>query len=149
PPGATETSFSTQGCSNQQSSGTVSVSYKTPVSLQFAPVLGLPATTNVAAAATATWGPAGGLGALPIIVSMDSQHRIPCVWQSMGTACNYWYDNGASGFNNSSDWGSINLNTWDEAAGDSCPSAGTSQRIDWINSIGVPELDITASGPTY
>src|SRR5207302_10964458 len=41
-PGATETSFSTQGCRSQQSSGTVTVSYKAPVSLEFAPVLGLP-----------------------------------------------------------------------------------------------------------
>src|SRR5207253_704608 len=55
-PGATNTGFATQGCSSQQASGTVTVSYKAPISLQFAPVLGLPSQTNVGASATSEWG---------------------------------------------------------------------------------------------
>jgi Flp pilus assembly protein TadG len=149
-PGSTETSYSAQGCSTLASSGTVSVGYKAPVSLSFAPVLGLPSQTNVAGSATAQWAPAGaGVGTLPIVVSLDSQNRIPCVWQSQGTACNYWYDNSASGFDNSSNWGFINLDTWGVSSGDSCPSAGTSTRRDWIDGVGVPQVSINVSGPTY
>ncbi|MFN2545511.1 MAG: pilus assembly protein TadG-related protein [Actinomycetota bacterium] len=147
--GARPVSYTSSGCNSLDSSGTVHVAYTAPIELEFAPVLGLPDRSNVRAAATAEWGPAGGIGPLPIVVSLDEQGRVPCVWEDKGTACNYWYDNGVSGFSDRSNWGFINLDEWGDGANDSCPSAGTSTRRDWIGGVGVPQVSINETGPTY
>jgi Putative Flp pilus-assembly TadE/G-like len=147
-PAAINVGYSTAGCSDLQSSGTVSVNYHAPIDLQFAPVLGLPNRTTVGASATAEWGPAGGVGALPIVISLNSG-RIPCVWKPRGTSCNYWYDNSSTDFTNSANWGFLNLSAWGVAPDDPCPNAGTSDRRDWILSIGVPDISIDPSGTSY
>ena len=148
-PAAANVSYSAQGCTEQASTGNVSVTYQAPVNLQFAPVLGLPDRTTVKASATAQWGPAGDIGALPIVISLDAQNRIPCVWKSVGSPCNYWYDNNATNFTDSSNWGFLNLGAWGVAPSDSCPSSGTDDRRDWILSIGEPDLTIGDGGVAY
>jgi hypothetical protein len=129
--------FSTEGCGTQ-SSGTVHVAYKAPLELDFAPVLGFPDTTEVAASATAEWGPAGGLSVLPIVISLDDQRRIPCVYKAVGSTCNYFFDNNESSFHDSSNWGFGNLDQWNVDAGASCPNSGTNERRDWIMGGGPP-----------
>ena len=132
-----QAAFSTVGCGTS-SSGTIHVGYKAPIDLTFAPVLGFPDKSEVAASATAEWGPAGGLSVLPIVISLDDQRRIPCVYKSVGSSCNYFWDNSQSSFNDSSNWGFANLNLWNVDAGSSCPNAGTSERRDWILGGGPP-----------
>src|SRR5207237_5198560 len=48
-PAATNVGYTEQGCSTQAATGSVNLTYQAPVSLEFAPVLGLPSQTNVKA----------------------------------------------------------------------------------------------------
>lgn len=129
---AAQEDFQTTNCGTS-SEGDVQVSYAAPKELVFAPLLGYPSERPVSATAHAIWGPTGGIGPVPIEFSVDPSGRIPCVRQEVGTQCNYWHDNNAAlDLSNSSSWGFMNLNTAGVAAGDSCPSSGSSQRRDWI-----------------
>ena len=142
-PGATQENFETTNCGTS-SSGSVSVKYSAPKQLAFAPLLGYPDERPVSAEATAIWGPAGGDTPMPIEFSIDAAGLIPCVYQEIGTECNYWWDNSNDhDLTSSSSWGFMNLSTAGIAPEASCPSSGTDDRRDWINGTGEAPLTIT------
>lgn len=131
-PDATQESFSTTNCGTS-SSGSASVEYSADKTLAFAPILGYPEERPVPAEATAIWGPTGGDTPMPIEFSINDAGEIPCVYQEIGTACNYWWDNSNDhDLNSSSNWGFMNLATAGTTADASCPNAGTDDRRDWI-----------------
>jgi hypothetical protein len=137
---ALATNFETEDCGGS-ASGRVEVGYAAPKTLFFAPVLGHPETKPVSAEAEAIWGPAGGVTPVPIELSIDPNGQIDCVYKDPGTECKYWHDNNARDeFANSSNWGFMNLGAGNVSVGDSCPSAGTDERRDWIT--GAADLDI-------
>lgn len=137
---ALPTKFETEDCGGS-SSGRVEVGYAAPKTLVFAPVIGAAETKPVSAEAEAIWGPAGGVTPVPIEVSIDPNGQIDCVYKDLGTTCAYWHDNNARDeFGNSSNWGFMNLELANASFGESCPSAGTDQRRDWIT--GAADLDI-------
>ena len=132
-PEATQQDFSTTNCGTA-SEGSASVSYVAPKTLAFAPILGYEDEADVDAEATAIWGPTGGETPMPIEFSIDAAGLIPCVYQEIGTECNYWWDNSNDhDLNSSSSWGFMNLSTAGIAPEESCPSSGASDRADWIN----------------
>jgi hypothetical protein len=129
---ATQLSFETTNCGTS-SSGTASVEYSAPKTLAFAPILGYPDERPVPAEATAIWGPTGGDTPMPIEFSINPEGLIPCVYQEVGTECNYWWDNSNDhDLTSSSAWGFMNLATAGIAPDASCPNAGTNDRRDWI-----------------
>lgn len=129
---ASQQSFSTTNCGTS-SEGSASVEYEAPKSLAFAPILGYPDERPVAAEATAIWGPTGGDTPMPIEFSIDPNGLIPCVYQEIGTECNYWWDNSNNhDLTGSSSWGFMNLATAGIAPDASCPNSGTADRRDWI-----------------
>lgn len=131
-PDATQVSFETTSCGTS-SSGSASVEYSAPKKLAFAPILGYPEERPVPAEATAIWGPAGGDTPMPIEFSINPEGLIPCVYQAIGTECNYWWDNSNDhDLGSSSAWGFMNLATAGIAPDASCPNAGTDDRRDWI-----------------
>lgn len=131
-PDATQLSFVTSNCGTS-SSGSVAVEYSAPKTLAFAPILGYPDERPVPAEATAIWGPTGGDTPMPIEFSITPEGLIPCVYQEIGTECNYWWDNSNDhDLTSSSNWGFMNLATAGIAPDASCPNAGSSSRRDWI-----------------
>ena len=142
-PEATQESFETTNCGTS-SSGSVSVQYSAPKQLAFAPLLGYPDERPVDAEATAIWGPAGGDTPMPIEFSVTPEGLIPCVYQEIGTECNYWWDNSNDhDLSSSGNWGFMNLATAGIDADASCPNSGTDDRRDWINGTADAPLTIT------
>ncbi len=138
------------------SQGHVTVEYTTPQDLWFAGVLGFGPTSNVTTDATAEWGPTSGDNPLPIVLNVGTFQgacRIPTQDATggpldIGDTCYFWYDNDRF---NGSNFGFMNLNQWDVAAGDNCSNAGSSDRTTWIQG-GWNGDDLTfnfPSGPTY
>lgn len=131
-PESTQDSFSTTNCGTS-SEGSVSVGYSAPKELAFAPILGYDDQADVDAQATAIWGPTGGDTPMPIEFSIDPSGLIPCVYQAVGTECNYWWDNSNNhDLTSSSNWGFMNLATQGIAPDAPCPNSGTNDRRDWI-----------------
>ena len=131
-PEATQLEFTTEGCGTE-SEGSVSVSYSAPKAMAFAPILGYEDEADVDAEATAIWGPTGGDTPMPIEFSINPEGLIPCVYQEVGTECNYWWDNSNDhDLSSSSSWGFMNLSTAGIEPDASCPNSGTDDRRDWI-----------------
>ena len=144
-PGATQQSFSATSCGTS-ASGSASVAYASPQSLAFAPMLGYPENVSVDAEATAIWGPTGGDTPMPIEFSIDPNGLIPCVYQEVGTECNYWWDNSNDhDLTSSSSWGFMNLATAGIAPDASCPNSGTDDRREWIYGNQDAPLDVTGT----
>ncbi|MGH2756929.1 MAG: pilus assembly protein TadG-related protein [Actinomycetota bacterium] len=117
-----------------ESSGEVTARYHSIRTLTFAPVIGGPAERQVAAQASAIWGPAGGASPVPIEFSVTPAGVLPCSNQEVGTECAYWHDNSTDfGLNDSSSWGFMNLAAWGVDPDASCPNSGSSDRADWID----------------
>lgn len=145
-PDASQLAFETTSCGTS-AEGSASVHYSAPQTLAFAPILGYENEAQVDAEATAIWGPTGGDTPMPIEFSVDANGLIPCVYQEVGTECNYWWDNSNDhDLTSSSSWGFMNLSTAGIAADASCPNAGTNDRRDWI--YGAAEAPVVIEG-TY
>ncbi len=123
--------------------GHLTVGYTSQQALFFAPALGFQRTSPVSAEATATWGPAGMAGPVPVVLNVGAFQGtcdIPNI--AKGTTCYLWYDNNLFG---GSSFGYLDLgNGWDVSATDSCNNAGGSRQLsDWINGttpVGTPSL---------
>ncbi|MGH2539444.1 MAG: pilus assembly protein TadG-related protein [Actinomycetota bacterium] len=114
-------------------SGHVSVEYLTHQELFFAQVLGFGDTGDVRTAATAAWGPSAGGMAVPIVIEsgfLQGTCEIPD-GIAIGDTCALYYNNGDSSLGDAN-WGFMNLDQWNVDAGESCTSAGSSDRGDWI-----------------
>jgi Flp pilus assembly protein TadG len=142
------------GC-DASATGHVTVDYTMPQGLFFAQVLGINGSKPVRATATATWGPSGGGGAVPIVVdsgTIQGSCQIPDA-VNVGDHCNLWYNNGDLTLGDAN-WGFMNLDEWDVQPGDHCDSAGgASNRGDYIqNDFPTPLYlngDPPGSAPTY
>lgn len=130
---AARENFSSTNCGTSNE-GSVSVEYSAPKELVFASLLGYPDERPVGANATAVWGPTGRDSPMPIEFSIDPAGMIPCVYQEIGTTCNYWWDNSNDhDLSDSSNWGFMNLSTAGIGPDESCPNSGSSDRRNWIN----------------
>jgi hypothetical protein len=140
--------YTHEGCGTG-SSGEVTTRYHSIRSLTFAPVIGGPAERQVAAQASAIWGPAGGASPVPIEFSVTPIGELPCAHQDVGTECAYWHDNSTDfGLNDSSSWGFMNLAAWGVDPDASCPNSGASDRAKWIE--GSPKIQTRIeSSPAY
>lgn len=132
-------------------SGSVSTAYSSNVAYNVAPIAGLGSNGNVGAKATAIWGPARQVeGAVPIMLDstwLKDNCHLPEA--PVGTQCAFWYDNSNTTSGSQNNWGFMNLDQWDVAAGYNCSNAGASNRGDWITQ-GYPGfLAINYPEPTY
>ena len=122
--GITESS----GCGEAE--GSVTVEYSAVSELQIAGGLLDIDDPTIDATAVAIWGPAGGGTAVPPIALMvDSSGEVPC--DPSPATCGFWQNNNDSGFDSSSVWGLMNLDTWGSAQ-DNSSNCGPS---------GVPEIE--------
>ncbi len=145
---AHQTGYESTECGGP-SSGEVRVGYAAPKTLIFGPVIGAPNTRPVSAAATAVWGPAGGISPVPIELSIDPAGQVDCAYKELGTTCAYWHDNSADhDLNSSSNWGFMNLELAGVDPDDTCPNAGTSERRDWINATLLTPIKVMQDGVT-
>lgn len=128
---------------------TVTVGYQDIQRFFFAQVLGLSNQADVLGTATATWGPAGSANGLVPVVNYVGTFQGSCDVREnppIGTECYMWWDNDL--FEGSA-FGFMNLDRWDVSADASCPSAGSSNRSDWIVNGYPGTLSLNYPQPTY
>ncbi len=121
----------TTGCGTAE--GSVTVEYSAVSELKIAGGLLDIEDPSIEARATAIWGAAGGGTAVPPIALMvDGSGEVPC--DPSPALCGFWQNNNDSGFDNSSVWGLMNLDTWGQAQTNSsnCGSSGTPEIRDYI-----------------
>lgn len=113
--------------------GHVSVFYSVPQDLFFAGVLGLGSDRPVATEATAAWGPVAGGSVVPIVIESGYLQGVCKVPDgvSVGDTCSLYYNNGDASLGDAN-WGFMNLDQWNVASTESCHSAGSADRRDWI-----------------
>lgn len=149
-PAASVTQYQAEGCGTE-SAGVVLVGAETEQDLPFAVVLGFPRSKTVTATARALWGPSTSANVLPIEFPVDEFGTLPCLVESQGPDCSYWYDpSNDHDVTNSSNYGFLNLDdngiTNDPNA--ACPAAGSSELRDWILETRLVSLNLNDL-PTY
>jgi hypothetical protein len=118
--------------------GFVSVEYQRDWPLFFTGVLGLGNEGRVATAATAHWGPTGGIAPIPLVIyetALQGPCNVPNV--EIGATCTIWEDNdiGLGGGN----FGFLDVEEgWNVPKSATCNnSGGADQLADWISGSGV------------
>jgi hypothetical protein len=92
--------------------GSVTVSYRMPHDLFFAPALGFGRDNDIATSATAAWGPLSAGASIPIVLE-SGQFQTSCDVPNVkiGTECWFWYDPGVNGIG-VANWGFLDMDSW-------------------------------------
>jgi hypothetical protein len=135
------------GACGTKKAGQVAVTYQGTRTLTFAPVLGLPKTADVSAAATALWGPAGNGNAVPIMARAGWIKDCGIPEMPIGEECNLWFNNDDLG-NSQSGW--MNLDEWNVLPTAHCPNpGGANNRSEYIHNGYPTSLPLNDPPPTY
>lgn len=133
-------------------SGQVTVNYEADQQLYFGPAVGLSSPRSVTAAATASWGGAGGASQVaPLMLSSDrlSNCNIPSDDLIVDVSiCVFWWNNGPD-YSGSGTWGLMNLDTWGVDPAYNCQAPGLSSYRNWLLTGYPGALGLKDPGPTY
>lgn len=104
--------------------GHVTVTYRSPQKMYFAPVFGADNSSDVTTAATASWGP-GGL--TPVVLNIGpSQSGVnscavgPTTYPAVGQDCYYLYNNTTAAPGQTGTMGALDLTAWNVASSGPC-----------------------------
>jgi hypothetical protein len=138
----------TVNCDNGKP-GHVTVSYTQAQGLFFAPVLGFNDTGDVVTEATASWGPTGAAGPMPVVINVGT-FQGPCDVPDVpvGTTCYIWEDNDIHG---TSAFGFLDISRWDvQPASNDCGGVPDGTLEGWIkDSIDAPDMSLNYPFATF
>lgn len=145
----TRTTFDLVGCGSS-GFGSVDLAYEKSQQLYFAPVLGVPDTSQVEGTANAIWGPAASAPVVPHPMTLDTGGgETPCYADRTGDPCGYWLseDRDADAYTNRSTGRFADLSTWPSSASRNCNGSGANnfELAGWLADNPVRSIDPATS----